>query len=489
MRALGTLAAALLRRAGHPLQRLRARQVDVRRGKLLSQQPKHQQRFDSQRTGAAIRQHGRVEHSARPRRHFPRLQPNAPPTRPASVPPRTIGAMRSLLRLDRWCSWFTAATVAAVAWTPPPTRAADFTLRLIGQAEIATGKKFGGIEIGGLSGLTRLRDGRFIALSDDRGDERRPPRFYTLALDYDGSGVRGVNVLSQTLLRQPDGSAFATQRGTVDPEALRVLPNGDLLWSSEGIWSADPARRQQPFVRQMRLDGGFVRQWPVPVIYELVDNATRGGRDNLLFEALAVAPGGAVFVANEAALWQDGDVATLQAGSPVRVTRLDPAGGAPLGQTVYEVPPIPLGAAPGFGGRADNGLADLLALSEQQFIALERAYAPGVGNTVRLALATITPETTDVRGIDALKGAAYMPMRRELLLEMSINWQGVKIDNLEGITLGHTLANGHCTLVLVSDNNFNPRQRTQFVVLEMLPVGDEGVGGRPAAAGCAFQAQ
>ena len=42
--------------------------------------------------------------------------------------------------------------------------------------------------------------------------------------------------------------------------------------------------------------------------------------------------------------------------------------------------------------------------------------------------------------------------------KLTKNWQ--KLDNLEGITFGPTLPNGHKTLILVSDNNFSRHQRT-----------------------------
>jgi len=44
-----------------------------------------------------------------------------------------------------------------------------------------------------------------------------------------------------------------------------------------------------------------------------------------------------------------------------------------------------------------------------------------------------------------------------------------KIDNIEGMSFGPDLPNGHRSLVLVSDNNFNPDQITQFLVFEVLP--------------------
>jgi hypothetical protein len=43
-------------------------------------------------------------------------------------------------------------------------------------------------------------------------------------------------------------------------------------------------------------------------------------------------------------------------------------------------------------------------------------------------------------------------------------------DNMEAISLGPQLANGHYTVILGSDNNFNPKyQRNVFVAFEMVP--------------------
>ena len=39
--------------------------------------------------------------------------------------------------------------------------------------------------------------------------------------------------------------------------------------------------------------------------------------------------------------------------------------------------------------------------------------------------------------------------------------------NMEGMTLGPELSDGHQTLILVSDNNFNPSQVTQFIALAL----------------------
>lgn len=43
------------------------------------------------------------------------------------------------------------------------------------------------------------------------------------------------------------------------------------------------------------------------------------------------------------------------------------------------------------------------------------------------------------------------------------------IDNIEGVTFGPILPNGHRTLIFVADNNFSGRQKTQFLLFEVIP--------------------
>lgn len=349
-------------------------------------------------------------------------------------------------------------------------QAADFQLRLIGSTALPTGTKFQGVEFGGISGLDRAADGSYFAISDDRGGERGTPRFYKLHLDYDASGFKAVTIDSQTTMKRPDGSAFPSNARTVDPESIRVAPNGNLYWSSEGNWNANPQLRYQPFVREMKTDGSFVREFNTPAMFNYVDNATTGGRSNKLFEALTVAPNGTVWTANEDALIQDGNITSLSKGSTVRVTALNPLTGQSGAQYAYQLPPIPVDAAPGAPFGPDNGLPELLALSDTRFLAVERAFASGVGNTIRLVL-TDTTGATDVSGIASLNGAnGVTPMSREVLLEMAIQYQGITLDNVEAISWGKTLDNGNRTLVLAVDNNFAANQSTQFMAFEVSAV-------------------
>lgn len=351
-------------------------------------------------------------------------------------------------------------------------QAADFSLRLIGQQSLPTGTLFQSVEFGGISGLERASDGNYWALSDERGGERGTPRFYNISLNYDAAGFKSVTINSQTNMLRPDGTPFPANARTVDPEGIRLAPNGNLYWSSEGNWSTNASDRYQPFVREMATDGTYVRSFNTPALFDYVDNRSSGARDNKLFEALALTPNGKIYTANEDALIQDGNLATLAAGCKLRVTALDPVSGNATAQYVYELPPIPVDAAPGAPYAIDNGLVELLAISDNQFIAVERAFASGVGNTIRLILTGFDAGTTNVNGIASLTGASYTPMNRELLLEMPITYQGVPLDNIEAISWGKTLDNGNRTLVLAADNNFNGTQTNLFMAFEVMPVAE-----------------
>lgn len=346
------------------------------------------------------------------------------------------------------------------------------SLKLLGSTAIPTGTLFDNVEFGGISGLDRASDGSYWTISDDRGGERGTPRFYNLSIDHGDTDATRITVRinRQTNMQREDGTPFPSTARTVDPEAIRQAPNGNLYWSSEGNWGTTAATLFQPFVREMTTDGRFVREFRTPAIYNYVDNTTTGGRSNKIFEALTVAPDGTLFVANEDALIQDGPITSVQTGSVVRVTALDAVTGTAKAQYAYQLPKIPVDAPAGAPFGPDNGLSDFLAIGNRKFIAVERAFAAGIGNTIRLVQTEITDATTDVTGIAKLNTAPYTPMTRKLLLEMPITYQGIKLDNIEAITWGKTLPNGNRTLVLAADNNFTANtQATQFIVFEVLP--------------------
>ena len=349
-----------------------------------------------------------------------------------------------------------------------PTSAQSISsLRLIGDYNILSKTMYNGVEFGGISGLDLDTDGKYWAISDDRGGERGAPRFYQLAIDLDQEKIKKVSIQNMIYLRDQNNILLPSDKRTVDPESIRAAANGNLYISSEGNFAAGNAL-SQPFVREYRKDGHFVKAFEIPKAFEYVDNKTTGGRSNKLFEALTVTAKGKIFTANEDALIQDGPLSSLTAGSVVRVIQLDQNTNKPLAQYAYPIEKIAKAGIDG-GYPEDNGLSEMLAISENEFIAVERAFADGVGNTIRLYRTTIEDKTTDVQKMDRLVNAKYTPMKKQLLLELPLTYQNIKLDNIEGISWGPKLKNGNRSLILVADNNFSEQQITQFIAFEVLP--------------------
>lgn len=341
------------------------------------------------------------------------------------------------------------------------------SLRYIDATEIPTGTQFNHKAFGGISGIDLNKDGHYYAISDARGGYNGNPRFYQLTLTYDANHFTSAKITSEILLKRPDGTPFTARRATVDPESISVAPNGNLYWSSEGNYSSNTAKLFNPFIREMTINGEYVRDLPVPTMYNYADNTTTGGRNNRLLESLTVDAKGAIYFANEDALAQDGKVASQTNASVVRLTKINPLSGNMLKQYAYKLPKIPMEGIGNLSFLQVNGLTDILAIGTNRFITIERAFVAGVGSTIKLVETTITPETTDISQMHTLDNAVYTPMTRKELLVMPPEYMGLKTDNIEGLTWGKRLANGNRTLILVSDNNFSAKQTTMFLAFEV----------------------
>ena len=347
------------------------------------------------------------------------------------------------------------------------------SLRFLGAATVPNETEVDGTLVGGLSGLDyNPASGTWAIISDDKSD-KAPARFYLARIDLT-AGAPKVTLEHAVTFAQADGTAYpnAAAGGEVpDPESIRFDPSGAALWwTSEG----DRKRGLSPFVRETRPDGTFMKNLPVPAMFTMHQDAELGPRHNLTFEGLSFTPThDALWIGMESALYQDGPIATPTAGTVARFTRLG-LDGTVLGQYAYPLDPIQ--AVP-TGKYGDNGVSEILALDENRLLVLERSgveAADGKWTMYIRIYEADARQATDVSGIAALAGATYTPMTKRLILDLSklpeigsadLPW----IDNIEGISFGPDLPDGHRSLVLVSDNNFNPAEITQFLAFEVLP--------------------
>ncbi|WP_375502441.1 phytase [uncultured Nostoc sp.] len=355
--------------------------------------------------------------------------------------------------------------------------------------------------LGGLSGVTYdAVNNRYYAISDARSDSNGLARFYTFTAN---SGVTFTNV---TPLKDSNGNFFALN--SLDPEGIALTNNGTVFISSEGEVNLAVGRVTNPFIKEFSLTTGqevrslLVPSKFLPVVQDTNNNGSVDGGDtqtsgvynNLAFESLTITPDQkTLFTATENALSQDGLKASLTSGSPSRILQYNLVTGQPEKEYLYITDAIPEAPNPSTGS-ADNGLADLLAIDNRgTFLALERSFAQGVGNTIKIYEVSLQG-ATDISFYDSLNNlsaeqlAAIKPAQKRLLLNLTdlnlptdANHPITGVDNIEGLAFGPKLADGRQSIVLVSDNNFSSTQYTQILTLgaDLVPTAAPIVETRP----------
>lgn len=344
---------------------------------------------------------------------------------------------------------FASSGPATAARPQPDTGQCATGVDLFGFSDALNKRTFDGTNVGGLSGLT-YDAGRdvYYGLVDNEGTT--PARFYTLRLPTDGQKLGKPRILDVTTLK--DGSGQPITGANFDGEGIALTPDDELLISSE----------TEPSIRRFALDGTFLGELPVPDRF-LVQGG--GGQPNQTFESLSLSPDGqSLFTANEGYLSADGE--TAGGGDRIRILRYenDPQNGFVPAEEFYYL------ADPGLG------VVEILALSEDELLVLERGFQAGVGNTIKIYRVSLEG-ATDVSGVDSLAASSVAPVQKELLVDLAdCPPGGAKtapgavqpnplLDNFEALTLGPVLPDGRRSLVLVSDDNFNSCQTTRVVVL------------------------
>lgn len=350
------------------------------------------------------------------------------------------------------------ALLGSTAWTAqaePPLR-----LTLLGEVRIESGRELAGTTLGGLSALVYDPQAEvYYALSDGPG-QGGPARFYTLEIDLDDGSLdpEDVRFLTITEIRpRPEAEPFREEN--LDPEGLAWTQRESFFVSSEGYAEA----RVPPFVGEMARTGRMVRRFELPPAYVPRKPGRRGVRQNAGFESLTLTPSGLRLVAaTENALAQDGPAATVEFRTACRWLIYDPESGEPLAEHLYWAEPVAEATLPP-DGLAVAGLVELLAWDETRFLALERSYSLGRGNTIRLFLASIedADDFLHRKRLGPKRRQRLQPVHKTLLLDLTT--LDVELDNLEGMTWGPPLPDGRRTLVMISDDNFNPFQVTQIL--------------------------
>ena len=365
-----------------------------------------------------------------------------------------------------------------IAGTPPPV---FFSLDFVNEQVIKHNLQIEGVPVGGLSALSYNPETNvFIALSDAKTslsggrNEKGSPRFYELKLVNKSEGGKRKYELEITK------QVFFSNKKTgklmpIDPEGVALSKPDQMFISSEGAQLPELNIYVPPAVFMFNSKGEWQSSLPLPDMY-WPDDPDRLGEwgvaENKAFEALSVdSAENQLWLATESALSQDEQDEDDENKQYVRISQFDMKTTRMNNQFLYQMDSdIEINNLTG-----RNGLTDFFSLGDRRLLTVERTYLKDESvtgnrktdaNLVRLFL-------TDCSGADnvsehqKLTKGRFVTCGKRLLADLS-SIIGDRVDNIEGITIGPAVEGGYL-LVLVSDNNFNRAQKTQFLFFHYLP--------------------
>lgn len=322
--------------------------------------------------------------------------------------------------------------------------AASLALAPVG--ELAFPRAWNGASLNGLSGLTHVADDAYYAVRDSGG------ALFALTIGVDratGMPTNGVVTGQTALAGRGDLECVAWDR------ARRWVWVGD---EDDGsIRAFDPAT------------GAERARAAVPAVFDAF-------RYNRSFEALTLRPDGLeMWACNEEALCRrEAEGRTAKKAAPVRATTPDVDDGpramrahgtrvrlqrftrpAPeaawtaAGQWMYVTDSVGGGD---FAGKSRCGVSGLLCLGDGTLLVLEREMSIKKGKVLpsfRCRIYAIDfNHADDVADVVALKGTARRPVAKRRLFGA---YTGLAM--YEGICLGPALADGSCSVLLISDGD------------------------------------
>ena len=193
----------------------------------------------------------------------------------------------------------------------------------------------------------------------------------------------------------------------------------------------------------------------------------KGPRRNEVLEGITFADNYKTLYANiEAPLYEDGPRAGLTENKAfIRIYKFDIESKKNIAQYAYKLEPVAYPAKPDTAFKI-NGVSEILSLGNNKLLVMERSFSTGLlPCTIKLFIADLNG-ATDIRTVTLKDNQSFTPARKSLLLNMDD--LGIYIDNIEGVTFGPLLPNGHKTLLFVADNNFTVLQKAQVLLFEVM---------------------
>ncbi|MEQ1624289.1 MAG: esterase-like activity of phytase family protein [Sediminibacterium sp.] len=348
-------------------------------------------------------------------------------------------------------------------------------LKLLGHYNVAHNRPFMGTTIGGLSGIDYdAKNNRFFLICDDRS-AINPARFYTVKLALGKAGIDSVQWLSVQSLLQANGKPYPSSKEdpakTPDPEAIRYdASKNQLVWTSEGerIVRDKEIVLANPAITRMALNGQYIDTLPLPT--NLLMHATeKGPRQNGVLEGMTFdIEFKTLYVNVEEPLYEDGPRADVNPNKAwIRIYQYDLKSNKNTAQYAYLLDPVAYPATPATAFKV-NGVPDIYAIGNNKLLIMERSFSSGrLPCTIKIFEVDLSGAEDISKNASLIASPPAKPLTKKLLLNMDN--LGIYVDNIEGMCFGPTLPNGHKTLVMVADNNFQLFETTQFFLFEIIP--------------------
>ncbi|MEP6926946.1 MAG: esterase-like activity of phytase family protein [Ginsengibacter sp.] len=346
-------------------------------------------------------------------------------------------------------------------------------LKFLSEYDVPFNKDFQNTIIGGLSGIDYdSKKNIYYIISDDRS-EKNPARFYEAEVIINQNKIDSVIFLDTKFFKTNVGNVYPDSHNdpynTPDPEAIRYNPrNNKFVWSSEGerIVKQNKIVLEDPSVTEININGDYIDTLVLPPQLHM-QAIESGPRQNSVFEGLTFADNyRTLFVNVEEPLYDDGPRAGLNDSTAIiRILKFDMASKKTIAQYAYTIDAVAHTPNPPAAFKI-NGVPDILSVGENKLLIIERSFSSGLlACTIKIFLADLS-RADNIENIISLKKKGDVKMISKKLL-LNMDTLGFYIDNIEGVTFGPKLPNGHRTLLFISDNNFVPIQKTQLLLFEI----------------------
>lgn len=329
--------------------------------------------------------------------------------------------------------------------------------------------------VGGLSGIDfDEKKNQYYMISDDPS-QFSPARIYTAKIDINHNKIDTVKLTGVTFLPQADGTPYPKyqygKNSKADGESVRYNPlKNTFVWSNEGerLFRKTDTTIVQPALTFISASGKYLDTVPLPAGFHITKQEY-GVRKNAFFEGLTYADHyKSLYAGLEEPLYQDGEQSHFQFDKALtRILKFDVDQKKNVAQYAYNLDALPINPTVESDWNL-NGISEILAINNHILLIMERAWAKGRDDHsfVKLYLVDLNGAENVINNPSFVKNPPK-PLAKKLLFDFdSLN---MHIDNIEGVTFGPELPNGHRTLLFCVDNNFGKAQVQQFFLFEVFP--------------------